>query len=158
MALNVKPVPIVAPQGVTTTTRPASGPRAGASASLSGPVDASVPISGSGSGLGDGAFASVVTQDNNEFSGRSFSPGARREQGNDLPDPKTGIIEFTSQGFAELLELRDTVSGASGNADGKNRGKAMGRGIEYASALYENVIELAAGNRNLLGETVSITL
>jgi len=155
MALIVKPVAVAAPQGVM-TSRPASSARGGTPASMSGPVDASSPVGGSL--FGDGSFSAVVTQDSSGFSGQSFTPGRRGDHENDLPNPQTGIVEFTSQGFAELLELRDTILAGSLEAEGKHRGKATGRSIEYASALYEAVIDFATGNRNLRGETISINL
>lgn len=155
MALNVKPLPVTAPSNVT-SNRPASVSRGPQTASLSGPVEAMNPISGSA--LGDGAFSAVVSQDDSDYTGRSFTPGSRREHGDELPNPKTGIVDITSQGFVELIELRDTFTSSSVQADGKNRGKAQGIGIEYASSLYEAVIDIAAGNSNLRGETVSLTL
>jgi len=155
MALAVKPVAVAAPQGVT-NNRVTTSPRAGASAALSGPVEAANPVGGSS--LGEGAFSTVVSQDESDFSGGSFSPGQRRDHHDDLPNPKTGIIEFTSQAFAQLLEMRDTISAGSSQSEGRDHGKASGRGIEYASALYESVIEIAAGNVNHRGETVSISL
>lgn len=155
MALIVKPVAVAAPQGVM-TSRPASSARGGSPTSMSGPIDASSPV---GSSLfSDGPFSAVVTQDDSDFSGHSFTPGRRGDHEDDLPNPKTGIVEFTSQGFAELLELRDTISAGSLDSEGKNRGKATGRSIEYASALYEAVIDFSTGNNNLRGETVSLNL
>lgn len=155
MASIVKPVTITPPQSVA-NNRPVSAQRAGSVASTSGPVEATSAISGSS--LGDGAFSAVVSQDNDSFSGGSFSPGRRRSHGDDLPNPQTGIIEFTSQGFAQLIELRDTILSGS-EASGKRESiRAGGRSMESASALYEAVIDIAAGNKNLLGETVSITL
>ncbi len=155
MALNVRPVVVAAPQSVA-NNRPVAGPRGGSSASLSGPVEAATAVSGSASG--EGSFSAVVSQDNDNFSGRSFTPGQRRDHGDDLPNPHTGIVEFTSQGFAQLIELRDTISSGSDSSGSRDHIKTGGRSIEYASALYEAIIDITAGNKNLLGETVSITL
>ncbi len=156
MALIVKPLPVAAPSNATVNRPVVAGARGQQTASLSGPVESLTHVSGSA--LGDGAFSAAVTQDDSNYTGRSFTPGSRRQPGDELPNPRTGIVDFTSQGFVELLELRETFTSGSANVEAKNRGKAKGMGLEHASSLYEAVIDIAAGNRNLRGETISLTL
>lgn len=158
MALIAKPLPVSASQGVA-NTRPVIAPRGGSASSHAGPVEATNPISGAS--YGDGTFSGIVSQEEGDFSGHSFNsftPGHQRDHNDELPHPHTGVIQFTSQGFAELLEMRDTVTGGSSDTEGNNRGRALGRGLDYASALYEAVINIADGNGNIRGETVSMTL
>lgn len=156
MALIAKTVPVAAPPGVTASRSAVAGAR-GASSTHVGPVEATNPISGAA--VGDGTFSAVVSQEEGDFSGHSFTPGQQRDhRGDELPNPHTGVIQFTSQGFAELLEMRDTVTGGSSTTEGNNRGRAVGRGLDYASALYEAVVNIADGNANIRGETVSMTL
>lgn len=156
MALIAKTVPVTAPHGVT-ANRPVAGARGASMSTNAGPVEATNPISGAA--VGDGTFSAVVSQEEGDFSGHSFTPGQQRDRhGDELPNPHTGVIQFTSQGFAELLEMRDTTTGGSTVEEGNNRGKALGRGLDYASAMYEAVVNIADGNTNIRGETVSMTL
>lgn len=158
MALIAKPIPVSATHGVT-TNRPVAAPRGGSSSSHAGPVEATNAISGTS--YGDSTFSGIVSQDAGEFgdqSFNSFTPGQHRDPNDELPNPHTGVIQFTSQGFAELLEMRDTLTGGSSDSDGNNRGRALGRGLDYVSELYEAVVNITDGNGNIRGETVSMTL
>ncbi len=157
MALVAKPVSAAAPQNAA-AIRPANLARAGVASSLGGAVDS---VAHAGSALVEnGAFSVVVGQGNREFAGQSsYSFSQRHDQGNPLPNPGTGIVDLTSQGFVELIELRDTLT--SNGSDGNRAveaGARTGRLIRQAVALYEASIEIAAGHVDLRGETISITL
>ena len=155
MALVAKPVSVTTPQNVT-ANRPATVARAGPTSNLGGAIESINPTSGAL--IEDGAFSAVAGQGNQDFLGQSpFS--SRRDNSESPPDPRTGIVNVTSQGFVELLELRDTVtSGGAGDGSGADDGARSGRLIGQAVALYEASIEISAGNMNLRGETISMTL
>ncbi len=156
MALVAKPVAATTPPGVT-ANRPSTVARAGTTSNLGGAVDSISAINGSS--VGEGGFSVVVGQGERDFYDQSSS--YPRQSGNGgLPNPHTGVVDVTSQGFVTLLELRDTVTAGGGDADrgGINSGRLSGRLAGHAVALYEASIESAAGNVNIRGETVSLTL
>jgi hypothetical protein len=159
MALVAKPVTATAPPSVT-ANRPSTVARTGSPSNLYGAVDSISPTGGAA--MGDGGFSVVVGKDG-ESDFYDQSPSSDPRQGGSsaarLPNPHTGVMDVTSQGFVSLLELRDTVTAGADEGEGGNAaGRFAGRLVGQAVALYEASIENAEGNFDVRGESLSLTL
>lgn len=151
--------PVSAPTAPSVTAnRPSTLARTGAPSNLGGAIDSISQLGDSS--VGEGGFSVVVGQGERDFYDQSPSNQRFNHNNNGgLPNPHTGVVDVTSQGFVSLIELRDTVTGSAGDSEnGGNVTKTTGRLISRAVALYEASIESAAGNVNIRGETFSLTL
>ena len=161
MALMAKIASAASSAGVS-SNRPVSANSRGGSGNLMGPVDSASPSSGIA--LDTGVFSAVTGGGDQSSSRHSFMSSQQQQQPQHqsqqlAPSPSTGIIDMSSQGFAEIIELRDMVS--AGAFDGQEVGNAKAARSKLHSKVttsYEASIEIASGRQTIRGESLSIQL
>lgn len=158
MALATKPVSVTVPQSVGPAARSTSLARAGSASSPGGAIDS--VGSASGALIEDSSFSAVAGHSRNsrDFSDRSFF-SSRQGRDDSPPNPGTGIVNVTSQGFVELLQLRDVfMPGGASEGTAVEKKIRLGHMAGRAVALYEISVEIATGGLNIRGGTVSLTV
>jgi len=157
MGLAVKPQNHL---GVHTAlpSRPIAGPRFMPPANQAGPVEPSYPISDSMHE--ENSYRSIALHEDGGFSGNAYDTlyNKQNKGRRELPNPHTGILQISTQGFAELFEVKNSSSHEYSGSYANNNAKALGHRLDHASALYETSMGMGDNTSFVRGETVSMIL